>query len=108
MMSCEKEAIKMATDEQTINPSVEKIEGKRYTTIACETVDPDGTAGIGTRCRKAKGDDCKKETECEAVALPSRFVLPDGWTLDDFNNAWNTEDGKSYLEGLGYYQRDLE
>lgn len=109
LIGCEKDIINpTATKDETMVPSVQKIDGKNYTTIACETIDPEGNKGIGTRCRRAKGDDCSKETECAAVALSTGFVLPDGWTLDHFNEAWNTEDGKRYLEGLGYTQRDLE
>lgn len=107
-VSCEKASIQKTLNEQVITPSTEKIDNKNYTTIACETIDAEGNKGIGSRCRRAKGDDCSKETACSSTALSTSFVLPDGWSLDQFNDAWNTEDGKKYLESLGYYQRDLE
>ena len=108
LQSCEKERINYSSNENSVVPTIQKIDTKRYTTIACETVDPEGNKGIGQRCRKALGDDCSKETACKKLALSIDFKLPDGWTQQQFEDAWDTEDGISYLQSLGYYQQDLE
>ncbi|MDR0801078.1 hypothetical protein [Fluviicola sp.] len=104
---CEKETIqKTTTDSKEIH--IEKIDKPRLSNIACAVKDPNGNGGIGTRCSSAPGNDCKEKTECQIIALSSDFQLPEGMSLEEFNKTWNTEEGKAYLEKLGYSQQDAE
>lgn len=109
LIACQKEEIqlyKTIVEYEVTKPSTSNTKTTQKGEIACVISLTDSTSCIGKRCGTPKGDCGKVETKCKCIESSKGF-LPEGMTLEEFNELWNTSKGEQLLRGMGYSSNDL-
>ena len=112
LTSCEKEELQIKNDELSM-AAVEgyEKEATRRGEIGCIIFNASGgIACLGKRCGTPTGKCGKDYSVCECVTddEKSNSDLPNGMTFEEFKNLWNSDEGRTQLIEMGYYEEDVE
>jgi hypothetical protein len=109
LVGCQKDKIQLNSsiiEYEATKPSISNTKATQKGEIACAITLTDSTSCVGKRCGTPKGDCGKVETKCKCIESSKGF-LPEGMTLEEFNELWNTTNGEQYLRSMGYSSNDL-